>query len=174
MNDKNLNLGLPAPPPFAEPVVFDCYGLLDAVQRLVELAWAGEVYLPHEPEALQELCSAWRDSQAAGAATVASRADQLGAKGAVRRLARRQRQPRPGGTMTDDGNEYATILGLEVEFAGKLGQPLAACLVVKSLDADGNVGYSAGATEDLSHVEALGMYRFGQVCIEAEIAGDFE
>lgn len=35
--------------------------LLDAVQRVVELAGAGEVYLPHVLEALPQLCTAWQD-----------------------------------------------------------------------------------------------------------------
>jgi hypothetical protein len=46
------------------------------------------------------------------------------------------------------------------------GQPLAAVVIVKILDEDGEVDYATGATEGLMSVEALGMARYAQLKLE--------
>jgi hypothetical protein len=57
-----------------------------------------------------------------------------------------------------------TVLGMELDIGVNdpitTAQPLAAFVVVKALDSDGNVCYLTGATEGLPTVECLGMADF--------------
>lgn len=50
-----------------------------------------------------------------------------------------------------------TIAGMELSGENDIMQPLAAVVVIKGLDADGNVAYWSRATDGLSTTEALGM-----------------
>lgn len=57
-----------------------------------------------------------------------------------------------------------TVLGMELDTGVNdpitTAQPLAAFVVVKALDTDGNLCYFTGATEGLPTVECLGMADF--------------
>lgn len=65
-----------------------------------------------------------------------------------------------------------TVLGMAIDLADDLAQPLAAVVIVKGLDNDGNIAYWTSITEGLTGVEAWGMVMFAeQTARDAEVRG---
>jgi len=62
----------------------------------------------------------------------------------------------------------STVAGLEIGFPE--GTPLAALVVLKYLDEDGDTNYASAATDDLSTVEALGMIGFADLRLKESLA----
>jgi hypothetical protein len=61
-----------------------------------------------------------------------------------------------------------TVLGLPIEgMPDEPHTPLAALVVLKALDNEGDVVYLARATEGLSSVECLGMAHYSILCLTA-------
>lgn len=54
-----------------------------------------------------------------------------------------------------------SVLGMTLEPDDDLAQPLAAAVIVKALDAAGQIAYYCVSTEGLSSVEILGMMHWG-------------
>lgn len=63
-----------------------------------------------------------------------------------------------------------TVLGMPLGEPGDdalwAGTPLEAVVIVKMLNADGEMAYVTSATPDLKDVEALGMLRYAQLRME--------
>lgn len=68
----------------------------------------------------------------------------------------------------------AAVLGLPLEAAGDLGQPLAALVIVKCFSEDSEVGvsYSVRATGGLSTVECTGMAHLAVLRLTEALAAD--
>lgn len=72
----------------------------------------------------------------------------------------------PDGQQTGSGGPAprppldATVLGMRLQGDADIALPLGALVVVKGLDAEGNVAYWATTTDDVTSVECLGMAAF--------------
>ena len=61
-----------------------------------------------------------------------------------------------------------SVVGLDIELPN--GTPLAALVILKYLDEDGDVTYAVSATEGVSMVESLGMNGFADLRIRERLA----
>ena len=61
-----------------------------------------------------------------------------------------------------------SVVGLDIELPN--GTPLAALVILKYLDEDGDVTYAVSATEGVSMVESLGMNGFADLRIREQLA----
>jgi hypothetical protein len=62
------------------------------------------------------------------------------------------------------------VLGMPIEIASDLAQPIAAVVIVKGLDTSGEIAYWTAKTDGVTGVEAWGMVMFAeQVARTAEV-----
>lgn len=61
------------------------------------------------------------------------------------------------------------FLGMTVTVPGNLRHPLCVGMIIKGLDDDGDIAYWGTATDDVTTVEMLGMFRWGMHrCLTAD------